>query len=200
MKKLLLLLFISLGLIGSANANSIKGAFGYELGQVLSDVTVNDLGDYGYSAIKTFKPNKPFFNFNKYFLSTTLKKKKVHLINASFKEQSTLDDKCGRRDGDYSKVLRVLEEKYGEFNELKNYIFQSRGDSRHSWRKHAIIKNPLRTITLRCDWYYDFKQPTTFNFTMNLTYEDIELTMERNNDESHLLHEKLEDNLEGVEY
>jgi hypothetical protein len=34
MKKLLLLLFISFAFIGSANASSIKGAFGYILGEV----------------------------------------------------------------------------------------------------------------------------------------------------------------------
>ena len=34
MKKLLLLLLLSLAFIGSANANSIKGAFGYKLGQI----------------------------------------------------------------------------------------------------------------------------------------------------------------------
>ena len=36
MKKLLLLLLLSLGFIGSANANSIDGAFGYKLGQVFN--------------------------------------------------------------------------------------------------------------------------------------------------------------------
>jgi len=199
MNRLLSILFLSLSFIGSANANSIKGAFGYELGQVVSDVTVTDRGDY-YSASKTFKPNKQFLNFNKYWLSTTLKEKKVTTIGASFKEKSTMDDKCGRRDGDYSKVLRLLEEKYGKFKELQNYIYQCRGDYCHTWRKYAILKNPVRSITLRCDWYYDFKQPTTFNFTMDLTYEDIDLKLDRTYEEIQLLKEKLENNLEGVEY
>ena len=199
MKKLLLLVFIALTFISGANANSIKGAFGYELGQVVSDVNVKDWGDL-FTASKTFKPNKPFFNFNEYWLSTTLKEKKVHMIGASFKEQSTLDDKCGSRDGDYLKVLRVLEKKYGEFTELKNNIYQCRGDSCSSLRKHAIIKKPVRTIRLRCEWYYDFKQPKTFNFTMDLTYEDIDLTLEADNDQNYLLNEKLKENLEGVEF
>ena len=199
MIRLLSILFLSLSFIGSANANSIKGAFGYELGQVVSDVTVTDRGDY-YSASKTFKPNKQFLNFNDYWLSTTFKEKKVNMIGASFKEKSTMDDKCGRRDGDYSKVLRVLEKKYGDFNELQNNIYQCRGDYCHTWRKYAILKKPVRTIRLSCDWYYNFKQPTTFNFTMDLTYEDIDLSLERGNDEFQLLREKLQGNLEGVEY
>ena len=63
MNRLLSILFLSLSFIGSANANSIEGAFGYKLGQVVSDVIVTDWGDY-YSASKTFKPNKQFLNFN----------------------------------------------------------------------------------------------------------------------------------------
>ena len=37
-RKTLLLLFISFAFMSSVNANSIKGAFGYKLGQVVKDV------------------------------------------------------------------------------------------------------------------------------------------------------------------
>ena len=38
MKKLLLVLVLSVGFIGSTYANSIEGAFGYKLGQVVKNI------------------------------------------------------------------------------------------------------------------------------------------------------------------
>ena len=52
MKKILILLLLSLAFIGSANANSIKGAFGYKLGGVFNSSAI---GTFTHN----FKPKKP---------------------------------------------------------------------------------------------------------------------------------------------
>ena len=58
MKKLLPLLLLSLGFIGSAYANSIEGAFGYKLGQVVKDVKL-DFYNSRFNSTKSFNPIKP---------------------------------------------------------------------------------------------------------------------------------------------
>jgi hypothetical protein len=198
MIRLFSILILSLSFIGSANANSIKGAFGYELGQVVSDVTVKDWGD-SFSASKYFKPNKPFLNFNKYWLSTTLTEKKVFFIIAIFEEQSTMEDKCYSNSSDYARVLRVLEEKYGDFRETKN-SFYSYGDSQKQTVRSHEIREGARLIGLYCNWFYDFEQPSDFLFTMDLSYKDLDLSIRAEIESLHLVQEGLKDSLEGVEY
>ena len=56
MNRLLSILFLSLSFIGSANANSIEVAFGYKLGQVVSDVIVTDWGVAHEAAVKVSAP------------------------------------------------------------------------------------------------------------------------------------------------
>ena len=108
MIRLFSILILSLSFIGSANANSIKGAFGYELGQVVDDVTITQSGDDWFYAEKKFKPNKPLLGLNNYRITTTLKDKIVYEISASLFEKATNYDKCGSDSSDYSKILKAL--------------------------------------------------------------------------------------------
>ena len=62
MKKLLLLLVLSLCLLGTANANSIKGAFGYNLGDVYKSTS----GTLSH----TFIPKKLFPGLDDYQIIT----------------------------------------------------------------------------------------------------------------------------------
>ena len=109
MKKLLLILFIFLSFISSAYANSIQGAFGYKLGQVVEDVKE---GWYkrDFSLSKTFVPKKPLPGNFSYQLGTTLKDKKVFRISAG----SSPDD-CSTERGSYFKIMKIYELKYGKF-------------------------------------------------------------------------------------
>ena len=86
MKKLLLLLLLSLAFICSANANSIKGAFGYKLGQVVKDAKTEEFitlqkGSPPLVAIvssKEFIPKKPLPGNHTYTIYTTLEDKKIY--------------------------------------------------------------------------------------------------------------------------
>ena len=67
MKKLFFVLFVSFAFISSANANSIKGAFGYKLGDVDKSIKIEEmfLADWWFTARETFTPKKPvpFFDY-----------------------------------------------------------------------------------------------------------------------------------------
>ena len=85
MKKLLLVLLLSVGFIGSTYANSIEGAFGYKLGQVVKNIPMKSK----YARWKHFSPKKPLLSLNKYSIHTTLKEKRIYQIFAYYEEQST---------------------------------------------------------------------------------------------------------------
>lgn len=115
-KKLLLLLFISLGLIGSANADSIKGAFGYKLGQVVKGIKIEEDRDGFKQRYDTFKPAKPIPGFNTYFVHTTLKTNKVFEISAHSRMKIDIDKyySCAGVKA-FSNLLYALENNYGSF-------------------------------------------------------------------------------------
>ena len=104
MKKLLLLLLLSLGFIGSANANSIEGAFGYKLGQVVEDAIESD---NRYLSNKTFSPKKPLPGDFRYFLYTTRKDKKVSSIRAFFSSDSYSQYYCSDNEGIFFKIMKI---------------------------------------------------------------------------------------------
>jgi hypothetical protein len=113
MKKLLIIFLLSFAFLGSANANSIDGAFGYKLGQVVEDVKENHrfIGiKADFSLSKTFVPKKPLPGNFSYKLETTLKDKKVFRISAG----SSPDD-CSTERGSYFKIMKIYELRYGKF-------------------------------------------------------------------------------------
>jgi len=116
MKKLLLLLLISIAYMSPAYADSIKGAFGYKLGQVVKGIKIEEDWDGFKKRYDTFKPAKPIPGFNSYFVHTTLKTNKVFEISAHNRMKIEIDKyySCAGVK-DFSNLLDALENKYGSF-------------------------------------------------------------------------------------
>jgi len=154
MKKLLLILIISLGFITSFNANSIEGAFGYKLGQVIEDAIETD---------SRYLPNKEILFLEKplpgdfrYFLFTTLKDKKVSYIQAISSSESYVSYYCNDKKGIFLKIMKIYELKYGKF--VKNFFnekdeWHSYKDSRREIRIYCKVSNSLNTIDIN---YFDW--------------------------------------------
>ena len=149
MKKLLLLFLLSLGLIGSANANSIEGAFGYKLGEVFNSSVK---GTY----VHIFNPKKRLSAFNRYSISTTVTDKKIGYISALTRDEnySVNSEYCTPMPSSpHHKVLSLLQAKYGKFEKL----FEQH--KKYEWNNgevHEIeyeFSDGDRTIYLKCETY-----------------------------------------------
>ncbi len=126
MKKLLLLLFISFALISSANANSIKGAFGYKLGDVDKSIETKEefFASWTYFARKSFTPKNPPPFFDYYSVSATPISHKIYEIIASKsineKSKGVQYDRCEYGSGSgFSDLLAMLRARYGDVFEKK---------------------------------------------------------------------------------
>ena len=176
MKKLLLVLFISLGLIGSANANSINGAFGYKFGQVLKNTKLENV--YGtYISSKYFKPVRPLPYFSKYNVSTTLNDKKIYSIEAWHSDDSSSSNSCELDYGDFPKMLKMLEAKYGNFEETINTSKYGYNNDGEPWFIDKIgfeyIKNN-RSISLICE------RDSNWSYRLSIFYFDKKLANIKN--------------------
>ena len=141
MKKLLLLLLLSLGFIGSANANSIKGAFGYKLGQVVKDVELYEDRDGFKIKNKSFSPVNPMPPFDFFVVNTTLKNNKVYEISAFTRMKIKMDKYYSCTSNKYfSDLLDALENKYGSFGDSSGYT---------GWTTYSKNKGDRR-IHLKC--------------------------------------------------
>ena len=161
MKKLLLLLLLSLAFIGSANANSIKGAFGYKLGTVMKDVpttyykfTSYGTDFYNFSSSKKFIPKKPLPSLENYIVRTTFTDKKIHTIAGSTtKKYSNNRRTCI---GDLDRILSLLRARYGKFTKdykftNRNNGYDSNGDFWSIWNERYIYQDKTRKIILSCE-------------------------------------------------
>ena len=123
MIRLLSILFLSLSFIGSANANSIKGAFGYELGQVVKDAKINGGHDpFSWFRSSTyFNPKNPLPMLQSYKFYSSVISKKIFEISGSSslysneKPSKYLNCHFAASSTDFGKLLRILEAKYGDF-------------------------------------------------------------------------------------
>ena len=179
MKKLLLLLLLSLAYIGSANANSIKGAFGFKLGYPGSKESAST------AAPLKINPAKPMPPFNHYSVATTLNQNLVYRITATHSEPSNEINECFRQ---YSynvsfcpecfldkAPLEVIRErlvaKYGRNYESDNY----RNAKDTNQRISLSFRDGQRSIVLRCSWVYKrpaFYKPFEGDYSLSLTYTD----------------------------
>ena len=120
MKKLLLLLFISFAFISSVNASSIKGAFGYSLG----DVEVIEGWHSTFNRItnisKQFKPYRPLPGFKRYYIHVTLDENKIYSIRASTYEDEKLYERSCYDSKIIDSALKLLQSKYGRFKLIYN--------------------------------------------------------------------------------
>jgi len=161
MKKLLLLLLISFAFVGSANASSIKGAFGYKLGQVVKGIKIEEDWNGFKKRYDTFKPAKPIPGFNLYLVYTTLKTNKVFEISAHNRMKIEIDNyySCAGVK-DFSNLLDALENKYGSFG-------PSWVDG--GWTTQSKIKGD-RSIILKCIFWNGSNE-----VSMHLKYFDSKL-------------------------
>jgi hypothetical protein len=161
MKKLSLILFISFTFLGSVNANSIKGAFGYELGAKMKDIptTYSKFTSYGtdyysFSSSKKFIPKKPLPSLDNYVVRTTYTDKKIHSIEAFTSEKYSKYQKgcLGRLD----QILVLLRARYGEFDQDYNFYlydgkYDANGDYYSVRNERYIYQDKNRRIILSCE-------------------------------------------------
>ena len=180
MKKLLLLLLLSLAYIGSANANSIKGAFGFKLGYPGSKESAST------AAPLKINPAKPMPPFNHYSVATTLNQNLVYRITARHSAPSNEINECFRQ---YSydvslspgsnyfleraplEVIRArLIAKYGNLD-----YDHSRNAKDTKQRISLSFRDGQRSILLNCSWVYErpaFYKPFEGDYSLSLTYTD----------------------------
>jgi hypothetical protein len=163
MKKLLLLLSISLAFIGSANANSIEGAFGYKLGQVVKSVPIEIIKHGGFrfafNASRDFTPQKPLPGLDKYSFNVTPITKKIYSIIGHGYEAPSARIPCDTLgfdgDSDFSIIKSMLEAKYGDFKEFQNEEYNELSlDGNNSLRftKEFQLNDGDKSINLYCKY------------------------------------------------
>ena len=175
MKKLLLLLFISFTLISSVNASSIKGAFGYVLGEIDESANLVVFWPNMISSHKYFKPNKILPGFKTFLIDTTISDKKIYAIRAFNYGERFIG--C-RESQDFPNklytTLNMLESKYGKFKHTKNvYTTDSPGLvvllSHITEHQEFIFDDGNRSISLSCS-----EEPKQ-GFSFRLSYIDKKL-------------------------
>jgi hypothetical protein len=150
MKKLVIIFLLSFAFLGSANAVSIKGAFGFKLGQVVEDATgshcIGCIDKYNLS--KTFVPQKPLPGDFSYYLYATPKDKKVYTIYAIDSSSHDSHDDCSAKQGDFNNIMKIFELKYGFFSKTNTEEKYALG---HKWKSlNNSYVNGHREILIRC--------------------------------------------------
>ena len=196
MKKLLLVLFISFGLIGSANANSIKGAFGYKLGDVDKSIETKEslMGSWTYFAFKSFTPKNPVPFFDYYSVRATPISHKIYEIKASKhlngKFEGITNDYCSYSDTHFSNVLAMLEARYGDFEVRYNKRESGNYSSGEGWtrQKYGLeYTDGIRSIHLRC---YQTVSSSIY-YDLELTYLDSDLDKLEDKEYDYLVDKKI---------
>jgi hypothetical protein len=192
MKKLLLLLFLSLSVIGSANANSIDGAFGYKLGQVekgeIKNCKLDSPGWYKLSdscaSFSIFKPSKPLLDFKTYSYHTTYITDKIYKIWTRFYKwnASQSRSKTCPHSLDLTKLLGMLEAKYGDFEVSQYGIFKDSGVS-------YKFKDKARTIDLNCQ--SSIQLNGQYDIAIELFYTDLDLQKLDENEKDKVIKKRL---------
>ena len=174
MKKILLLIFISLAFMSSANANSIKGGFGYKLGQSLPDLEITcNIIACGF-ILEYFKPVNQMPPFDDGNLETTIVEKKIHRISLWYDEDSTKDNSCFMQESwtydkfDFTKIQSMLFAKYGPFERTWKRSKTSDGIT-------YIFRDGARSVRLSCSWTYEKEslfKPYSGQMMLELEYKD----------------------------
>jgi len=190
MKKILLLLLLSLTFIGSANANSIKGAFGYKLGEVQEPEKKEcDTDDYSHCyTLSDFDPVNPLPYFEHYYFVTTFTTNKIQYIKAYVNREYKYSDSCDSSNSDFGKTRLMLEAKYGDF---ESHWF---GDGK--WYK---FEDGDRSIFLRCAITDGFCRNSSSGYDsckiydMELTYKDDMLGRQNDDEKKAFIRKKFEE-------
>jgi len=162
MKKLLTLLALSLCLLGSANANSIKGAFGYNLGDVYKPTSER--------ISHTFIPKKPFPGLDDYLIFTGVDNR-INRISAKKIKWESSGYYCSDRGfSGFRKLLKLLQTKYGKFEKILDERKED-ADGRYEQAEYNY-EDGDRNINLYC--YTNYLNGTGL-YRLFLTYEDTRL-------------------------
>ena len=183
MKKLLLLLSISLAFIGSANANSIEGAFGYKLGDVDKSIETKQWGLFNMSMLQAkrdFIPKNPVPFLEDYSVHATPISHKIFKVRAS-KRISYTDayisyDICKFLKGySFGDLLAMLKARYGDVFEItRNDSFEGTYEGKKVRNANLILiySNNDRYIQLECN--DNFHEPWTI-YLLSIEYIDSDL-------------------------
>ena len=175
MKKLLLLLLLSLAYIGSANANSIQGGFGYKLGQAVPSAEILcNVYACGHVYVP-FKPVNQIPPFDSGYFEATLNEKKIYKIHLSYSEDSTKENPCFNQDAwnrsHFAKILKILEARYGDFE--RSWWRNSPKDTQD--RIEYSYDDGNRSIIFGCYWKHEkesFFKPYEGSSELKLMYFD----------------------------
>jgi len=186
MIRILSILFLSISFIGSANANSIKGAFGYKLGQVVTDAKIYG-GNDPFSWFKSetdFKPKKPLPMLQNYQFSSSVISKKIYEIRGNTRlensEKPSPFYNCQFASSrDFGKLRRILEGKYGDF-ELTD-IKDDRLKPLVRYYERYEFKDGNRKISLSCS---DIKNG---EYSLSLYYVDLKLRKQADEEEEQMI-------------
>ena len=181
MKKLLLLLFISFVFISSANADSIKGAFGYKLGDVDNSIETDVHRLFNIVvAEKDFTPKNPVPFLEDYSVHATPISHKIFKVRAS-KRISYTDayisyDICKFLKGySFGDLLAMLKARYGDdFEITRNDSFEGTYEGKKVRNANLILiySNNDRYIQLECN--DNFHEPWTI-YELSIEYIDSDL-------------------------
>jgi hypothetical protein len=161
--------------MNSVNASSIKGAFGYVLGEIDESANLVVFWPNMISSHKYFKPNKILPGFKKFLIDTTISDKKVYGIRAFNYGEEFIG--C-RESQDFPNklytTLNMLEAKYGKFKHTKDvYTIDTYGLtvtlSDITEHQEFIFDDGNRSISLSCS------QEPKQGFSFRLSYIDKKL-------------------------
>jgi hypothetical protein len=187
MIRLLSILFLSLSFIGSANANSIKGAFGYELGQVVKDATIYGGHDpfSWFNSVTDFKPKKPLPMLENYRFYNSVISKKIFKIRGNSRLENSeklyfyFNCHFAASSTDFGKLLRILESKYGDF-ELVDMKDDRWKPLIHHYERYEF-KDGNRKISLACS------DVQNGQYSLSLYYEDLKLEKQAEKEEKKMI-------------
>jgi hypothetical protein len=167
MKKILLLLLLSLAFVGSANANSIDGAFGYKLGETYKKEDTS------------FVPKNPLPYLDEYFVLRTPISKKIYQITGLTGPEDYFVNFCANYYTDpYKEILRLLEKKYGKFEKTRDE-FQNFSEGSSDWTIQDVefsYEQGERSIRLECNHSLVIKDVgSSGHYFLGLTYFDSDL-------------------------
>ena len=168
-------------------ANSIEGAFGYKLGEVLNEEIEIKFNYGNFSSWKSFTPQKPLPDFEKYYIYTTLSDKKIYkilAINSNYEGNSCIfhfDPKSG-----FSYIRNLLEARYGDASS------QKLGDDKYQYIYWLEDQYVNRSITLLCS-NKNLNRPD-----LKLEYLDLKLQKRASRESDEMVKQKLID--ESSEY
>ena len=176
MKKLLLLLLLSLTYIGSTNANSIQGGFGYKLGQSVPSAEITYNASLPF-VLENFTPINQMPPFDNGYFYTTLNEKKIYKLVVYHIEDSSPSNSCNYW-SDYVitqkyKILTALRTKYSGMKFKEYYRYPDR--EKQEW----FYSDGDRSIKLTCKWEYQKKtlfKPRYGEYKLELEYFDSYLS------------------------